>query len=293
MVRRIIISVVVGLLVFACYPAQEFQLGTPFQLNYRETLANSTENIRIRFDKVISDERCPIEHFCLLPGNAEVELTFWKGSQKESFVLNTGEEPRANVVLGYTIRLMELTPPRSLNKPVNARDYVVTVSVSKAGRDCIDNTDCALSTTGGKTYCKKKDGQCEAIGQCEAKPDVCPQVVDPICGCDGRTYGNACMAAGYGVNVAHKGDCEAGPRDESCDDGTAPLCDRVIPACSDYEILAYQNNCYRCVNPATCLPWGQANCKVDGDCPQGHACVPCGTSSCPFCEDCVAACVPR
>jgi hypothetical protein len=289
MVRNIILSLMAGLLVFACYPPQDFRLDSPFQLKYRETLSNSGENIRIRFDKVLSDERCPIEHYCLLPGNAEVELTFWKGSQKESFVLNTGEEPRANVVFGYAIRLQDLTPPRSLTRPINARDYVVTLMVSKAGRDCLDSADC----TAANTYCKKKDGLCDALGQCAPKPDVCVQVVDPVCGCDGRTYGNACVAAGYGVNVAYKGDCEVGPRDDSCDDGTVPLCDMVMPACSDYEILAYQNSCYRCVNPATCLPWGQANCKEDGDCPQGFTCAPCGTSSCPFCEDCVAACVPR
>lgn len=289
MKQSIFIVAIIGLLVLGCYPSEDFDLDESFDLAHRETRTNSDEAIRIRFDKVISDERCPVEHYCLLPGNAEVELTFWNYSRKESFVLNTGEEPRANVAFGYTIRLMDLTPPRSLTSPPHQRDYTAAVMVAKAGDDCLDNADCAADNT----YCKKSDGQCDAIGRCVPEPEVCTTEVDPVCGCDGRTYGNACAAAAYGVNVAFKGDCELGPRDDSCDDGTAPICDMEIPNCSDYEILAYQDNCYSCVNPATCLPWGEPDCEDSGDCGEGQYCEPCGTSSCPFCEDCVAACVPK
>lgn len=80
-------------------------------------------------------------------------------------------------------------------------------------------------------------------------------------------------------------------RDTSCDDGTTPICLMVPPTCSEYEILAYQFNCYECVNPATCLPWGMPECHATADCPPGEYCDACGTSSCPFCDDCVSACV--
>jgi hypothetical protein len=51
-------------------------------------------------------------------------------------------------------------------------------------------------------------GRADAPGVCAPKPEVCTFQYDPVCGCDGVTYGNACAAAGAGVSVELTGECE-------------------------------------------------------------------------------------
>jgi len=50
-------------------------------------------------------------------------------------------------------------------------------------------------------------GEADAPGRCAVKPEVCAEIYKPVCGCDGKTYGNACAAAAAAVGVRADGKC--------------------------------------------------------------------------------------
>ena len=59
-------------------------------------------------------------------------------------------------------------------------------------------------------FCQKKPGQCSIIdisGTCAKVPRFCPRIFRPVCGCDGKTYDNDCVAHKAGVSVAYVGSC--------------------------------------------------------------------------------------
>ena len=47
---------------------------------------------------------------------------------------------------------------------------------------CTVNGDC-----GETDYCAKDAGDCDGSGLCELRPEACPEIWDPVCGCDNVT----------------------------------------------------------------------------------------------------------
>ena len=63
-----------------------------------------------------------------------------------------------------------------------------------------------LLALGGLYSCKNSEVPC--IDQSKINPDqMCTMQYDPVCGCNQKTYSNACSAQCHGITKYVKGEC--------------------------------------------------------------------------------------
>lgn len=105
----------------------------------------------------------------------------------------------------HTLELVLQRPWAERVPPIDT--FTVTLDFDAAPERCGGFRGAECSDP--KTYCSYglACGAADRPGVCLPRPRFCPMYVSPVCGCDGETYSNACVAASRGVSVASSGAC--------------------------------------------------------------------------------------
>jgi hypothetical protein len=97
-----------------------------------------------------------------------------------------------------------------------------------------------------------RDAACGAgdqTGTCRAKPQACVEIFDPVCGCDGQTYGNACEANSAGISVASPDACPGEEPGNTCGGLLGLQCER-----GEFCNFGPQAQCGAADQTGTCAP---------------------------------------
>ena len=110
-------------------PAVQREIGRAFDIKIGETIA--VGDLKLTFQRVANDSRCPIDAICVWAGDAEIALRIEQGSQAAVAALHTHLEPKQTIWNGHTIQLVSLAPSQSASSPIDPSKYQAQLLVTR------------------------------------------------------------------------------------------------------------------------------------------------------------------
>ena len=131
-------ATVVVLCLLAAAACDESPTGPTVALDERFTLSPRTvaavrdQDVRVQFDQVTGDSRCPADAICIQGGDALVHIRVSDRASTDAYVLHTGDSSQATIVHGSVrVALLELQPYPFSSRTIAPADYRATLSVSR------------------------------------------------------------------------------------------------------------------------------------------------------------------
>lgn len=122
---------IVGLaaLLAACNSAAAPRLGDEFTLRIGQAASIADLGLWMRFNRVVTDSRCPPFAMCVWAGDGAVllEVAPLNGDSKED-TLHTNLDPRSIPLGNAELRLVRLEPYPTTTGSIPPGDYVVTLA---------------------------------------------------------------------------------------------------------------------------------------------------------------------
>lgn len=159
-----------------------------------------------------------------------------------------------NDVFAFLLTTFALTLGCSGGDAGDYHEGVAQYEQAQLPRLCQSDEDCPDSA-----YCTTPPKKCGGVALCRTRPELCPDVFEPVCGCDGETYANACSAAAAGASVHSLGVCP----DVTCG-GIAGVACPGLGSCMDEP----NDECDPTQGGADCV--GRCQCAQEAPCVPGY-----------------------
>jgi hypothetical protein len=128
--QSFLIALVLGFVLVPTANAQ-VRIGEPFELGVGKSVLIVDTGVRVGFDRVTQDSRCPLRVDCIWEGNA-TGLVWAETSPRDRsfFELNTHPDFRSEAPFsGLVVRLLDVSPYPEHPVIIDPNDYVVTMVV--------------------------------------------------------------------------------------------------------------------------------------------------------------------